>query len=377
MTDEKGDIMMTLRISAMSIRIVLGGLACIGAGVVALTALPMCASEPPPPCHVAIGEAIAAYTPVGPPAGTGCANWVPPTLQGLGTGTGCGMTRCRAAMPATGDAGPTIVGEAFGLESYVPDPNDPNAPNIPGSMAIKLEYAGVRIQDYSTNYVPSIDGGADGALQNYPYPDTNPAPAPPPQTVSSNNPYAWGVFDTVQPVNGVCTVTMKSGSKMVYPDVPAHMAASAIGTQPPGIGMGMVPDQPQTTLDYEWSNVRVVADTGIGSVGGQIFADLMITQDACSQSFHVSMLAPRAQCNGQDDAGNAVADPTQCVANANSTQDNYPIVGNAGGQAQAYGSGIYPNVPVQCLSIYPPAISAHAKSEINDDFECLPTKTAP
>jgi hypothetical protein len=104
---------------------------------------------------------------------------------------------------------------------------------------------------------------------------------------------------------------------------------------------------------------------------------LTITQDACSQQFHVSMLAPRAQCNGQDDAGNTVADPTQCVANANSTQDNYPIIGNAGGQAQAYGSGIYPGVPVQCLSIYPPAVSARARGEINADFECLPTKTAP
>ena len=383
---------MRLKMSAVRMRVLLGGAGCIGVGAVALVALPMCANEPLPPCHVEISEAVAAYTPMGPPSGTGCENWVPPTLQGLGTysdtpammGTppvpqsnvGCGPSGCPAA------SGSTVVGEAFGLESYVPDQNDPNAPDIPGSMAIKLEYVGVRIQDYLLNYLPSLDGGGGSGgdlLPNYPYTSSNPPPSsPPPGTVSSNNPYAWGKFDTVRPVNGVCKVSNMTGSKLVYPDVPEHTATNGIGTTnlsgtviPPGFNPSItVYDQPQTSIDYEWSNVRVVADDATGSVGGQVFADLTITQDACSQSFHVAMMAPRVTCNGANGGG----DITQCkAAGGNSTPDRYPIIGDASLQSQAYGSGLYPGVPVGCSNIYPTDGGAVPTT----DFECLPTRTGP
>jgi hypothetical protein len=122
-------------------------------------------------------------------------------------------------------------------------------------------------------------------------------------------------------------------------------------------------------------------DTAIGSIGHQIFADLTITQDSCTQTFHVSVLAPRAQCNGSDDAGNTVADPGLCTANVNSTAEGYPIVGDASTMAQVYGSGLAAQIPVICASMYPPPAPADSQdggpSPPPPDFECLPTRTQP
>jgi hypothetical protein len=296
-------------------------------------------------------------------------------------------------------------------------------------MAIQLEYVGVRIQDYWQNVDPSNPGPA-----YYPYTvlgdggevTVTPAPTQQPPDGVGNNwpqslpfPFAWGAFDTVHAVNNVCTVSHMTGSKLVYPDVSAHGAVAGIGTTPPGYGgpqtdtngnpimcmvdsdcptMGTgacsgampqmgdagptpgtcvtpVPDQPLTTIDYEWSNVKVVVDSnGNGSLGSQVFADLTITQDACSQSFHVAILAPRTQCNGTDDAGNTIADDTQCLASTHATPDNYPIIGDATTGGQIYGSGLEPGIPVKCLNIYPPP-AGEAGAVL--DFECLPTKSGP
>jgi hypothetical protein len=188
---------------------------------------------------------------------------------------------------------------------------------------------------------------------------------------------------------------------MVYPDIPAHAAANATGgASPPGFGpsaactmdsdcMGTapcsggfctdIPDQPQTALDYEWSKVRVVIDTVNGNIGGQVYADLTITQDSCTQQFHVTIISPRASCTGQDNMGNPVGDPSLCAANANSDPDNYPIVGDASMMAKIYGSGLFASVPVKCQNIYPPAATGGdgGASAPTPDFECMPTKTAP
>src|SRR5579859_7093772 len=114
-----------------------GALTCIAAGAVTTVALTMCGSLPLPRCQVESLPAIAAYTPVGPPSGQGCANWVPPSLQA----GGCGASGCVAALQGT------VIGEAFGLESYFPNPNDTNANVEPGSMAIQNTYVGQRVLD--------------------------------------------------------------------------------------------------------------------------------------------------------------------------------------------------------------------------------------
>jgi hypothetical protein len=403
----------------------LTGLVSVASLGVATISLPKCASQPAPLCQIQSNEAIASYTAMGPPMGNGCANWVPPTLQGLGTSGGCGGNGCQ---PPSGPSSP-VIGEALGLQTYFPNPNDSNAPNIPGSMAIELEYVGVRIQDYWQNVDPgSPEGGyyPYSAMEDGGLVQVTPQPAQQPPDGVGNTwpqplafPFAWGAFDTVHPVNGVCSVSHMTGSKLTYPDIAAHSSGSGNGTSPPGFGgpqtdpsgnnvscmtdmdcpdmtpgvcngampaMGdagpvsgtcftPVPDQPQTTIDYEWSNVKVIVDTnGSGSLGSQVFADLTITQDACSQSFHVSILAPRVQCNGADDAGNPIADDTQCSAAAHTNSDNYPIIGDATAGGQIYGSGLEPGVPTKCLNIYPPPAG---DAGANFDFECLPTKTGP
>jgi len=207
---------MTTRIGAVNSRLLLGVVGCVGAGALAMIAFPMCASEPAPRCQADSLVTVAAYSPISPPTGTGCENWVPPSLQQGTTGAGCGTNGCQAATPGM------IIGELFGAESYFPDPNDPNQANEPASMALQLGYGEQRIQDYLNNYLPSLDGGVgpDGQapLPNYPY-TTSTTPAPPPQGTSSDHPYAWGQFDTVRPVNGICTVSHMIGSNVVYPDV--------------------------------------------------------------------------------------------------------------------------------------------------------------
>jgi hypothetical protein len=354
---------MITRIGSVDSRLFLGALASAGAAALALIAVPMCDSQPLARCQVDSLTTVAAYVPVGPPTGTGCANWVPPTLQAGTTGGGCGTNGCQAATPnGAPDGGPIVIGEVFGMESYFPSPNDPNVQDEPGSMAIQLGYAEGRIQNYQNNYLPLLDGG----LSDYPYTDANPQPAfPPPTVMSPDHPYAWGPFDTVHPVNGICTVSHMTGSNLVYPALPDLTDAG-------------LPPAPQTSIDYEWRNVRVLLDETSGSIGQQVFADLTITQDGCSQSFHVSLLAPQTSCNGTDDAGNPIADQSQCNPGIPSTSDNYPIITNAATQTQVYGSGLPSGVPVTCANIYPPAAPNDAGATgATPDFECLPNRTGP
>ena len=87
----------------------------------------------------------------------------------------------------------------------------------------------------------------------------------------------------------------------------------------------------------------------------------------------------RSSATGTDSSGNTIADSTQCVAGANTTPDNYPIIGDASAQSAAYGSGLYPGVPVSCLerSIRPLPGVATVGPGPAPDFECLPTKIGP
>jgi hypothetical protein len=240
-------------------------------------------------------------------------------------------------------------------------------------MAIKSEWVGTLIQTYQQQYSVSGNNGMAPAdfNPNYPYApsgtggsDSGYTATPggqPPQVTGTNFPFAWGQFDTVYPVNGVCTVSKMYGSNVTYP------AFMLMGTAMGG-----------TTIDYEWSNVRVVIDTDLGAIGDQVFADLTITQDGCSQSYHVSILAPRVSCNATDDAGNNIgADPTQCNAGSSNPDQIGMNTPDANMQSQLYGSGILPGVPVSCLNTYTPPAPNDAGVAPVLDYECMPTKKGP
>jgi hypothetical protein len=318
--------------------------------------------------------------------GTDCSTWVPPYLQGSCSG-GCG-----AITPQTPSAG-----EPFGIETGFPSPNDPSWAHTPYSFAIKSEYVGNRIQDYLFNVLPLASSypAWDGGLPNYPY-IGNPPALPPDDGNDTNRPYSWGAYDSVFPNNGVCTVTLAE-SKMTYPAIPAHAVsgssatcnvdtdcmeggtAPCIGADPDAGTMGLCSDsdfQAQTTLSYKWSNVKVAVDSSTGNIGGQIFADLTITQDSCAQSFHASIMFPRVTCNGaQNDAGYVTSgDQSQCTPPA-ANGDNYPVIGDASSMGQIYGSGLYPSVPVACKALVPPAPDGGAPPQ--QEYDCMPTRTAP
>jgi hypothetical protein len=354
---------MSTRRITVNVRWILGALVCLGSGTGALFSMEHCDTQPLPRCQVESLPAVASYTPIEPPQGAGCDNWVPPSLAGQG----CGSNGCSAATP-NGQK----IGEIFGMESYFPSPNDSNQNSEPGSMAIQLGYLEQQILNYQTIYKPMLEDAGLPAIQDYPYSSTQPHPKSPPDQVDPHHPYAWGPFDTVRPVNGICTVSNVIPSDLTYPELPFIDAGDA-----------SQPEVPQTHVRYEWSNFKVVIDSDGGSIGQQVFADLKISQDgpgapSCSQRFHVALLAPQTSCTGSmmDDAGNPLPDNNLCSAGILSNSDNYPIIGDAQSPTAVYGSGLPQGVPVDCMNIFPPAASGDAGVQ-NFDFECLPRKTAP
>jgi hypothetical protein len=283
-------------------------------GVVLAT--PAACNQPQIRCTAALGEGIARYTVKGK-VPTSCAT---------------------STLPGTTTPDPATF--PLGVESYVPSPADPNAANEVNSMAIKAEWIGARIQEAQAN----VDG-----FDNYPY-LSQPAPEPPPTGAPSTNfPFAWGTFDSVYPdANGVCHVSTMSASKMTYPDVPDHNQKDADG-KPTG---PEISDQPQTAVEYAWTNVRTYV--AASSIGVQTFGDLTITQDDCAISYRVSILVPRVQCASADDPTRP--DPTLCDPNPN-------------GPNNPSGSGISEDVAPSCENI--------SADPANPDFECLPPAVDP
>jgi hypothetical protein len=373
-------------------------LACLAAAGLASMALQDCASEPTPRCAVPPGGVVASYYAMTPPmpapgamGNPDCSTWVPPGLQG----------GCNSQCAPIGTNGPG--GEFFNLETGYPLPNDPSWTTTPYSMSILNQWVQARILDYKNNVSQWADAGQLPGPWVADYPFVSNSPANPPQDPkNTTRPYSWAPFDSVYPNSGICTVQLAE-SNATLPDIPAHpifgtSAACAQnsdcmeggtapcicqdGTKPPcmddaGNQTGAcsdTADQPQTQLDYKWSNVKVVADPSDGNIGGQIFADLTITQDTCTQSFHVAIMSPNASCNGMTADGGIVKDETQCLGNpANS--DNYPTIGDATTMSAVYGSGIYPAVPVQCAQFYPAQIEGGPPPTI--DYECQPTLKNP
>jgi hypothetical protein len=321
-------------------------------------------------------EAIAKYTAIGPPTPAGmCDNWVIPYLANNNCSDMNGNPDC------VGAAAGTVVAEPVGLQTYHPNPNDTNQDEEPGSMAFKSEFIGTLIQAYQQQFGTSANGGPPAGFNpTYPYdPSLTPAPTgQPPQVTGTNFVFNWGKFDTVYPVNGVCTVSNVLESNVTYPAIPQYTVTASDGTSSDGPFSGMA----QTTIDYKWTTpLKVVVDDTTGAIGDQVFGDLTISQDGCSQSFHVSILAPRVACNATDDAGNTTGpDPTQCNAGAASADQIGLNTPDATMQSQLYGSGLLPGIPVSCQTIVPgplPAQDGGTAMAPAPDFECLPEKSGP
>jgi hypothetical protein len=167
--------------------------------------------------------------------------------------------------------------------------------------------------------------------------------------MTSNHPYAWGKFDAVYPdANSICHVSKVIGSNMTYP------AYTSLGSGPP-TPPAMVG---ATQVDYEWSNVKVYVKAPI--IGSRIDADLTITEDMCTQSYHVNILFPRVPCAQLDSSGNPTdaSNPSACSPNPN------PVPNPK--QSDLYGSGIAPGIDVSCQDIGVNMPGMH-------DWECLPT----
>jgi hypothetical protein len=295
-----------------------------------------CADQPKVRCGATSGEVIARYRAPG-------TDW---TKIAVPTGTCKGVS-----LP--------LLGEAYGIQTFVPNPADSNAHDEVNSVALKAEWLGVRIAD-ARDAAGNADQNPDlasqsAALINYPYGTATPPEPPPDGPPSTNFPYGFGKFDTVYPDgNSVCSVSTTSASDVTYPDIPPHNAPDPDNSDAP---WAPVDDQPETKVKYAWSNVRIFVNAD--SIGTQTFADLTITQDGCSIAVQASILSPKVSCTD----ANGKADATLC--------DPLPT------DANPYGSGIGQDIPTDCVDLAVHTTDPTDPNNPSQDFECVPTKFAP
>jgi hypothetical protein len=349
-----------------------------------------CDKDPPTRCGMASGAAQARYYLVSGPS-----DMTP------GSGACDNLLMNGTSLPGSGTALP-INGEALATEEYLPDQSSASITNsTPRSMAIEPLWVINRIQDAQLNEgdggdIP--DAGPEGgppllglpsSFSNYPYSaegGANPQPAlPPGDPKNSDRPYAWGFFDSLYPdSNGVCTATLNP-SIIDLPDIPAHtinvysspdqssntqdpMGTMYMGIDVSGTALGTTQDdQPTTHIEYTWTNVRVL-QTG-ASVGQQMWADLTITRDGCTASYHVALLSPQTTCAALDSQGNPTGpDLSQCSPTA---MPNVPMPTTG----QLYGSGLPDGVNFGCIDMNAGADGGSNPS--SSDYECVLTSTSP
>jgi hypothetical protein len=319
----------------------------LGAIVAIAVAPNACSKEPDTRCGIETSEAIARYTPTSMPK-----DLMPMACANLAMGQG-GLP----PDPAVSQSDQSFL--ALGTEEYLPSPQDPNQDNEKRSMAIKAEWIGNRIQGAQALVTDMMLSDAQHkAMAIYPYSATNPQPPKPADMDpgDTNRPYSWGTFDQFYPdANGVCRATL-TASEMDYPVIPANTMNNM--------------ETPLTHVRYEWSNVRVVVHNQ--SVGQQIYAHLVITQDGCQGEYDVSILAPRVACNeyALDGGATGTGDPGQCSANS---VTNVP---QPSGQ-QLYGSGLPTDIidTIKCQNLGGPPVGDGGTPPA--DWECMPTKTGP
>jgi hypothetical protein len=338
-----------------------------------------CDKDPPTRCGMGSGPALARYYLVSGPK----------DVQ-AGSGACDALLMNGSSLPASGTPLP-VSGEAVATEEYLPNQADPSVTNsVHRSMAIEPLWIINRIQDAELNEgdggnIPADSGllGLSSSFSDYPYTGdsgANPMPAlPPDDAKNTDRPYAWGFFDALYPDSkGICTAQLNP-SVIDLPEIPAHTVNwySSPDESAQGVSVGgMEPDQPATHVEYTWTNVRTL-QTG-SSVGQQMWADLTITRDGCTASYHVALLSPQTPCATFDDAGNQNgADLSQCSATA------MPNVPNPTTN-QLYGSGLPVGVPFDCVDInaLPAGFDAGGDgggggSSSSPDYECVLTNMGP
>jgi hypothetical protein len=193
--------------------------------------------------------------------------------------------------------------------------------------------------------------------------------------------YAYGEFDALQPDdNDICTIKSLAPAEQVLPVIPAIPAVPCdaadckpcttdadctdenFATCDPDallcIGEGMVcdaaaqtceipevPEVPQQSIKYEWSDVNAYVTAASG--GTQVQAHLKYTEDGCTAEYTVTAIWPSINCTLHDadfnpilDAdGNPQADDTACCPEGDVTR------------GRSFGSGINPDYPVKCVDI--------------------------
>jgi hypothetical protein len=109
----------------------------------------------------------------------------------------------------------------------------------------------------------------------------------------------------------------------------------------PGDPDAGVPDQPATSLAYNWSNVQILVTAQY--YGSQFVGDLTVKRDADSCTYRAQGLYPYVDCYKVDENGDPLPD-----ADGNLQPDESFCAPEANPPAHPTGSGINPDFAVHC-----------------------------
>jgi hypothetical protein len=138
--------------------------------------------------------------------------------------------------------------------------------------------------------------------------------------------YSLGSFATAEPgPDDFCAVPTLSVAEQKLAAAPAILPDPA---DPEDMGS---PEQAETAIKYEWSNVRIYVNPS--AIGTQMVGDLRYTRDGCTATYRVAGVYPAHPCANED---TKKADDRLCAPDAD------PDHGIESG------SGINPDFPVKC-----------------------------
>lgn len=162
-----------------------------------------------------------------------------------------------------------LAGDVLGLAPYY-SAKDGKAPNLEdGSVAIRPEYVNGLIFHALEQGVAdlSTDPGAQ----------------------------AVGDFDAAEPDGeDFCEAPSFPSAQVTIPEVPEVPDDPETPDEDESI-----PAQPETTINYEWSNVRILVNAD--AQGTQMSADLRFTQDGCTAEYHAIGVFPAVGCETDED----------------------------------------------------------------------------
>ncbi len=107
-----------------------------------------------------------------------------------------------------------------------------------------------------------------------------------PDPDETHKPYSVGQFTSVEPDGGMCNVPTLSTAQLHLPEVPGEVGG--------GGGGGAPPEQVETNMSIEWSNVSVYVTAAL--LGNQAQGTMRLTIDDCSATYEVAALWPAVSC---------------------------------------------------------------------------------